>query len=168
MKALHEFICQKRNNNRKAPGLQADREIPMNATAGMCQKPGQPTLDTNGIGRREAWLQPRCLPTQRCTAEAVNHLYFHNDVYFCCRSTVCGCKKEKTEVFTLREPLHQNTYCILKVLEGALHARVCAHFRVINTAAVLCLDSPFYDPHPPPPTLLLGLYPLAFIFGTKF
>lgn len=125
MKALHEFICQKRNNNRKAPGLQADREIPMNTTAGMCQKPGQPTLDTNGIGRQEAWLQPCCLPTQGCTAEAVNQLYFHNDVYFCCRSTVCGCKK-KTQVFTLREPLHRNTYCTLKMLEGALHARVCS------------------------------------------
>ena len=56
MKALHEFICQKHNNNRKAPGLQADREIPMNTTTGMCQKPGQPTLDTDGIGQQEAWL----------------------------------------------------------------------------------------------------------------
>ena len=74
MKALHEFICQKHNNNRKAPGLQTDRKIPMNTTAGLCPKPSHTALSTNAISQQEARLQLCHIPTQGCVAEAVNHL----------------------------------------------------------------------------------------------
>lgn len=59
MKALHDFICQKHHNNRKAPGLQADMKMPVNTTPGRASSP-VPQLSApvesvgRGLGRERA------------------------------------------------------------------------------------------------------------------
>lgn len=138
MKALHEFICQKHNNNRKAPSLQADIKIPMNTMAGMCQKSRHAALSTNGISQREVQLQLCHVPTQGFIAEAVNHLCITMMGIFVAAapSTVV---KNKNQV-SLSQGITSAKYLLHskdgeralgagKEGERALNARFCAGFR---------------------------------------
>lgn len=75
MKALHEFICQKRSNRRQAPSLQADATMPMKTTGGDLPKI-QPHSSQHqwSAGGLDATLPHLPHPPKEFLAEAVDHL----------------------------------------------------------------------------------------------
>lgn len=167
MKALHEFICQKHNNNRKAPSLQADIKIPMNTMAGMCQKSRHAALSTNGISQREVWLQLCHGPTQGFIAEAVNHLCITMMRVFVVAAPATVVKNKNQVslsqgIASTKYLLHsEDGKCVLgagEVRGRALNARFCAGFS--NSSHGRCPWSGL-PVQLSLPALLLGLYPLT-------